>query len=90
LQFKHASINLVHKQDWLDSLLKGLSEHSLSLDSATFNAINNNQCTIGNSEGSSDLRREIDVTWGIDQVDQITLLALSIFDIKSKNNVLEI
>jgi len=70
LKFENSTIQLVHHQYWLDSLTKGLSQHSLSLDTDSFDAIDDDQGTIGNTKGSSDLRGKVDVARRVDEIDQ--------------------
>ena len=70
LQFEQSSVDLVDTQDGLDSLGQGLSQDSLGLDTNTFDTVDNDQGTVSDSKGSGDFGREIDVTGGVDQVDQ--------------------
>jgi hypothetical protein len=70
LQFQESSVDLVDTQDGLDSLGQRLSQNGFGLDTDTFDTVDNNQGTIGDSESGGDFRREIDVTGRIDQVDQ--------------------
>jgi len=69
LQFEQSTINLVDDADWLNSLGKSLSQDGLGLDTDTVNAVDDDQSTIGDTEGGSDFRGEIDVTGGVDKVD---------------------
>lgn len=70
LQLKKGTVDLVDDTDGLDTLSKGLSEDGLGLDADTRDTVDDDESTVGDTEGSSDLRREINVTGGIDQVDQ--------------------
>jgi hypothetical protein len=81
LQLEDASINLVDKEARLHTLGQRLTEHGLGLHRAAFNAIHHNHCSIGNSESGGHLRGEINVSWGINQVDQVRLGALAILRI---------
>ena len=54
LELEDTSINLVDHQAWLDLLGEGLSEDGLGLDGDTFDVIDDDEGTIGDSEGSSD------------------------------------
>jgi len=84
LEFEESSVDLVDDQNGLDTLSERLSEHSLGLDTDTFDTVDNDKGTVGNTEGSSDFGREIDVSWRIDQVDQELVsvgLLLDIIDI---------
>mmetsp|Transcript_65546 Transcript_65546/g.104288 ORF Transcript_65546/g.104288 Transcript_65546/m.104288 type:complete len:229 (-) Transcript_65546:23-709(-) len=78
LQLQNAAVHLVHKQAGTHTLLKSLAQHGLSLDSAAFNAVNYHHCAIGDSKGCSHFRGEVDVTWGVDQVDQVRNSSLAI------------
>jgi len=48
-----------------------LAKHSLSLDADTFDAVNNDESSIGHAEGGSHLGRKVDVAWGVDEVDEV-------------------
>ena len=50
-----------------------LTKHGFGLDSATFNAIDNDDRTIGDTEGGGDFGGEINMAWRIDQVDKVIL-----------------
>jgi len=63
LEFEDASVNLVDHHDGLDLLSEGLSEDGLSLDTDTFDVIDDDEGTIGDTEGSGDFGGEINVTW---------------------------
>jgi hypothetical protein len=63
LQLEDTSVDLVDHHDWLDLLSEGLTENSLSLHADTFDVIDDDEGTISDTKGSSDLRREVDVTW---------------------------
>ena len=76
LQLQEDTIHLVDHEDGLDTLTESLTQHGLGLDTDTLNTIDDDQSTIGNTESGRHLRREIDVTWGIDQVDQETLTGI--------------
>merc|ERR1712130_787722 len=72
LQLEKSAIHLVDHDDGLDALTQSLAQHSLGLDTHSFDAIDDHKGTISDTESGSDLGREIDVTGGIDQVDQET------------------
>jgi hypothetical protein len=63
LELKDTSINLIDHEDWLNLFSESLSQDGLSLDGDTLNVIDDDESTIGDSEGSGDFGREIDVTW---------------------------
>jgi hypothetical protein len=77
LEFEERTIDLVDDDDWLDALTKSLSKHSLSLHAHTFDSIDDDESTVSDTESCRDLRREIDVTGRVNQVDQeVVLLGL--------------
>ena len=61
-------------EDGLDLLEKGLAEHSLGLDTHTLNAVDDDKGTVGDTERSSDLRGEVNVARGVDEVDQVRVV----------------
>jgi hypothetical protein len=70
LELEKSAIDLVDTQDGLDTLGQGLTQDSLGLDTDTGDTVDNDKGTVSDTESGSDLRREINVTGGIDQVDQ--------------------
>jgi len=70
LEFEDTSIDFVDHEYGLDLFSESLTEDSLGLDANTFDVIDDDESTIGNTKGGSDFGREIDMTGGIDQVDQ--------------------
>lgn len=70
LEFEEGTIDFVDDNDRLDPLSKGLSENGFGLDANSLDAINDDKSSIGDTESGGNLRREIDVTGGIDQVNQ--------------------
>lgn len=74
LQLQKSTIDLVDDDDRLDTLSKSLSENGLGLDADTFNGIDDDEGTVGDTKSSSDFRREINVTGRVDQVDQELVL----------------
>lgn len=54
LEFEKSTIDLVDDDDGLDTLTKSLSEHSLGLHAHTFNGVDDNEGTVGDTESSSD------------------------------------
>jgi len=73
LELEDTSVDLVDHHDGLDLLGKSLSEDSLSLDADTLDVIDDDESTISDSEGSCDLGGEVNVTWGVNQVDEVGL-----------------
>mmetsp|Transcript_13033 Transcript_13033/g.33263 ORF Transcript_13033/g.33263 Transcript_13033/m.33263 type:complete len:703 (+) Transcript_13033:530-2638(+) len=78
LQLKKHTVNLIDHQHGLDAFTKGLAQHGLGLHAHTLNAVNHNKSTVSHTEGSRHLRREIDVTRGVDQVDEERVVALAL------------
>ena len=74
VQLEKNTIELVAHDHGLDSLGKSLSENGFRLHGNTLDAIDDDQGSVGNSQSGSDLRREIDVTRRIDQIDQVRVL----------------
>jgi hypothetical protein len=70
LEFEKGTVDLVDDKDGLDTLSQSLAEHSLGLDANTGDTVDDDESTIGDTESSSNFRGEINVTGGIDQVDQ--------------------
>lgn len=70
LEFEESTIDLVDDNDGLDSLTKSLSEDGFGLNANTIDGVDDNESSIGDTESGGNLGREIDVTRGIDQVDQ--------------------
>ena len=56
LELENTTIDLVDHHNWLNLLSKSLSEDSLSLDTNTFDIIDDDKSSISNTKGSSDLR----------------------------------
>lgn len=85
LELEKSTIDLVDDDDGLDALTKGLSEHGLGLDTDTLDGVDDDESTISDTESGSDLRGEINVTGGVNEVDQeilaIGLLAENLGDI---------
>jgi len=74
LELEKSTVDLVDDDNRLNALTKSLTEHGLGLDTDTFNGVDDNEGTIGDTEGSSNFGREIDVTRRIDQVNQKLVL----------------
>jgi hypothetical protein len=70
LELQQCTVDLVDDTDRLYTLTKSLTQHSLGLDTHAGDTVDDDQGTVGDTERSSDLRREIDVTGGVNQVDQ--------------------
>jgi len=61
LEFEKGSVHLVHEKNRLYTLGNSLSENGLGLDTDAGDAVDDDESTIGDSEGGGDFRREIDV-----------------------------
>jgi hypothetical protein len=73
LELEESTIDLVDDNNRLDALTESLAEHSLGLDAHTLDGVDDDERTVGDTESSSDLGREINVTGRVDQVDQEVL-----------------
>lgn len=73
LELEESTVDLVDDNNRLDALTESLAKHSLGLDADTLNGVDDDESTIGDTESSSDLRREINVTGRVDQVDKEVL-----------------
>ena len=81
LELEDTSVNLVDHHYGLNLLTESLSEDGLSLHTDTFDVIDDDKGTIGDTKGSSDFRGEINMAWGVNQVDKIRLELTLIDDI---------
>jgi len=70
LKLEKSTVNLVDDKDGLDTLSQGLTQDSLGLHTDTRHTVDNDKGTVSDTEGSGDLRREVNVTGRVDQVDQ--------------------
>lgn len=70
LKLEKSTVDLVDDKDGLDTLSQGLTQDSLGLHTDTRDTVDDDKGTISDTEGSSDLRREVNVTGRVDQVDQ--------------------
>ena len=70
LELEKSTVNLVDDQDGLNTLSQGLTQDSLGLDTDTGDTVDNDQGTVSDTQSSGNLRREINVTGGVDQVNQ--------------------
>lgn len=70
LEFEEGTVDLVDDNNGLDALTKSLTKDSLGLDTDTVDGVDDNESTIGDTESGGNLGREVDVTGGVDEVDQ--------------------
>ena len=68
-KFATDTIHLVHEADPGNSVLISLSPHRLRLRLDPSNSIKNGHGAIENAEGALYLRREVNVPWGVNDVD---------------------
>lgn len=73
LKLEKSTVDLVDDDDGLDALTKSLSEHSLGLDTDTLDGVDDDESTISDTESGGNLGGEIDVTGGVNQVDEEVL-----------------
>ena len=83
LELEDGAVDLVDENDGADTLGEGLTEDGLGLDADTFDAIDDDEGTISDAEGGSDFRGEVDVSGGVDEVDQ----EVAFFGLESLNEV---
>ena len=74
LELEKSAVDLVDDKDGLDALTKSLTEHSLGLNADTLDGVDDDEGTVSDTESGSNLRREINVTGGVDQVNQELVL----------------
>lgn len=81
LKLQQGTIHLVDDTDGLDTLSKSLAEDGLGLNADTFDTVDDDKSTIGNTEGSSDFGGEINVTGRVNQVYQKVVAFGLLFDV---------
>ena len=86
LKLEKSTVDLVDDNNGLNTLTKSLTQDSLGLDTDTLDGIDNDKSTISDTESSSNFGREINVTGGVDKVDQEVVATLGLLT----NNVLEV
>lgn len=81
LEFEDGTVDLVDEDDGADTLGEGLAKDGFGLDADTFDAIDDDEGTVSDTEGGSDFRGEIDVSGRVDEVDQeVTFFVLEVGD----------
>lgn len=78
LQLRDDTVNFVKHENWNNTLRKGLTKNSFSLNANAFATINDHESTISNTQSSSNLGWEVYVPWRINQVNEITLFGFFI------------
>mmetsp|Transcript_41289 Transcript_41289/g.74029 ORF Transcript_41289/g.74029 Transcript_41289/m.74029 type:complete len:228 (+) Transcript_41289:2101-2784(+) len=81
LHLKNAAVHLVDEEAWLHPLLQGLPENCLSLHCTALDAVHHHHGPVRDSQCRSDLRREVHMARGVDQVDEVRPGPLSIFSV---------
>jgi hypothetical protein len=81
LELEKSTVNLVDAKNGLDTLGQGLTQDGLGLDTDTGDTVDDDKGTVSDTESGSDLGREINVTGGIDQVDQELVTINSLGDL---------
>ena len=71
LELEDTAIDLVNEEDGLDLLTEGLTEHGFSLDADTLDVIDDDESTVSDTEGGGDFGGEVNVTGGVNQVDEV-------------------
>jgi hypothetical protein len=70
LELEKGTVDLVDDEHGLDTLGKSLTKHGLGLHTDTFDGVDDDESTVGDTEGGGNLGREVDVTGRVNQVDQ--------------------
>ena len=76
LELEDGTIDLVDEDDGADALGEGLTEDGFGLDADTFDAIDDDEGTVSDTEGGGDFGGEVDVSGGVDEVDQVVALVV--------------
>merc|ERR1740130_1887753 len=78
VQLQENTIKFVHEKNRLDALGNGLTEHSFGLHTHTFDTVDNDESTVSDTQSGSHFGGEVNVTGGVDQVDQVlTVVSLT-------------
>ena len=72
-EFQKASVELIHRHYRFDTLTQRLSQHGFRLHANAFDAIDDDQGAIGNTQSGGNFGRKINVARGINQVDQVVV-----------------
>ncbi len=81
LELKKGTVKLVHEENGLDALRDGLAKHGLSLHAHTRNTVNHHEGSVSHTEGGSHFRGEVDVSGGVDQVDEESAAVNGLLDV---------
>ena len=71
LELEDTTVDLVDHHDGLNLLREGLTEDGLGLHADTLDVVDDDKGTVGDTEGGGDLGGEVDVAWGVNQIDQV-------------------
>ena len=74
LELEKSAVDLVDNKDGLDALTESLTEHGLGLNADTLDGVDDDESTVSDTESGGNLGREINVTGGVNQVDQELVL----------------
>ncbi|TKW57868.1 hypothetical protein CTA1_8343 [Colletotrichum tanaceti] len=85
LELEESTVDLVDDDDRLDALTESLTQDGLGLDAHTLDGVDDDKSTVRDTESGSDLGGEINVTRGVDQVDEevgaVGLLASNVLNV---------
>mmetsp|Transcript_12119 Transcript_12119/g.17473 ORF Transcript_12119/g.17473 Transcript_12119/m.17473 type:complete len:329 (+) Transcript_12119:2922-3908(+) len=71
LKFQECTVHLVDHEHRTYTFRNRLTQHSFGLNAHSVNGVHDNQRSVSDTKSCCDLRGEVDVTWRINQVDQI-------------------
>jgi len=78
LELENDAVHLVNHDNWLDTLLEGLTEHGLGLHTDTLDTVHDDEGTISDTESGGHLGGEVNVPRGVDEVDEETTLGIGL------------
>jgi hypothetical protein len=90
LELEKSAVDLVDDNDGLNALTESLAKDSLGLDAHTFDGVDDDKGTVSDTESSSDLGGEVNVTGRVDQVDQELVLLGLLGDVLEVLGVVEL
>ena len=74
LELEKGTVDLVDHENGLDTLGDGLTEDGLGLDADTIDGVDDDEGTVGDTKGGSNLGGEVNVTGGVNEVDKVGVL----------------
>jgi hypothetical protein len=81
LELEKSTVDLVDNDNGLDTLSESLTQDSLGLDTDSRNTVDDDEGSVSDTKGSSDLRGEVNVTGGVDQVNQESVSVGGLLDV---------